>query len=281
MLTTSMRIPLAGVLVASSLVLVADLAGGQVKLSPREEDPVAVALGTNIPEVKRRILEAQVVRQRRYAEHVATCRRMAGLPADTVVPASSPSPLPVLSSDEKEMRRYGYGVTTQPPVPRLQETPRDGTTDAASLSGAGAGGDPAAVAAACASEAWQAVYGKLSALSDQYDEAESAMYEELANDPDVRAARERWRRCMGGKFSSPPEVAAYLRSRADVLSQRDSAEWARLQQEEMALAARDLACRAAVVDPVFIPKLTAAKDHFVREHRQLLADLRAALMDAG
>jgi hypothetical protein len=169
--------------------------------------------------------------------------------------------------------RYGYGVTTGPVAPPAEP--------GASVVGATATDGPPAereIRASCAADATRAVFRRLSELSDAYDAAETAMYEQVADDPDVRRARARWSTCMGGGFGSPPEVAAYVRAKAD-RTERGSPAWEELRREEMALAGRDLACRAREVDPVFGPKLAAARERFVAEHRELLAELRAAMME--
>lgn len=194
-------------LFGSSVMVGAEAVGERVQSS----DPIAVALGTDVPETKQRIIEAQLARQRRFEQEVASCAARAGVPPDGLSALRAhtyATPPTIVLSEEEELRTYGYGVTNGPFLPEERGAAR--LADPGFPEPNVAPQDVSALRT-CERRAWEAVFSRLVALSDAYDDAETAMYEALANDPQVKAARARWRRCMGGRFDSPPEVADYLR----------------------------------------------------------------------
>lgn len=242
-------------------------------------DPIARVLGTDDPATKQAILAAQASRQARYATLLGVCLERAGFEgageAATIAPASNP---PTAITEDEERATYGYGVTTRPatapPVDPLAayaaSMPAERQARFRAEMGRSGG---------CVEQADKAIYARLKEVSDAYDAAESRMYAELAADPEVKKAADAWRTCMGGRFADPPAVNNYLRAKADALSAGDAAAREALNREEMALAAKDTTCRQRLVDPVFERKLRDAKAAFVKDHADVLARLRAAMME--
>lgn len=248
-----------------------------------EQGPIDVALGLASESVQKEMRRAAADRSRSFHSILRKCLVEAGFDSVPREPdAVSVGEVPIALSAQDVQLRMGYGITTSasrsgPPedysLSLMQFAEALDDENRVRFSGVLNGAE------GCRTQASQLAFGRLLTASEAFDDQRSAMLEELARDPRIAEVGSKWSSCMGGAFKAPPDVAVYLSQQLANLPSGSTERLAELQAEELALAKRDLACRAKVVDPVYTRLLHAAERKFVLENAALMEQLRGALLE--